>query len=220
MSDKLEQFRILFNNNVLQDSNTEKSCRVDEKEYFREKYFLIYDHGIRFYSIRINRNLKLYSTLCNNPIPQWLESLVDLCVEYLNYNGVYTDYKFIQFLYTCRIKFNSLKIDWKELSMSITIDNKTYTWAFSDRKTVGEFPLITSDTPSIVNDITHLCAKYTYDWKMSKGAPQSIAVETTAVPKGTRVERVDDAIEEAIYDMLKQKPLDVDAIVKLRSLLK
>lgn len=169
MSDKLEQFQILFNNVIQPFLSGGNSFHADLKDSGSDEYILVHNYSKDFYNIRVNANASsiLYAEMLNSFTPPRIISIIQLCIDYLNHNGKYTDHKFIKFLCDCKLKFSTLEFNFKELSMSITIDNKTYRWTFSDWKTVDEWPLITRDTPKIVNDITHFCVKYNLDWKVS-----------------------------------------------------
>lgn len=231
MSDKLEQFRILFNN-VLDGCIMQTSSRAISITQFDEKcvvitkttQYEIENIKTQLVIIRKDSDSKLHYSSFHSTTPRGIYILVGLCINYLNKNGTYTDHKFITLLHDCRLRFSTFEHDFRDLSMSLFIGTKKYTWAFSYWKTVEEWPLITSETPSIVNEISQFCAKYNYDLKMSRNISRKMSKEVpqtiTTTTEKTRTERIDDAIEQAIYDMFKIQPLDVDAIAKLRSLLK
>lgn len=143
-----------------------------------------------------------------------LADMIRFIINYINSEPAQIDVEFIQFLYQCKSKAEDLKLDFKSNQMYIDIRCFRYEWHFTENNTIINIET-TMAHPTIVIRISALCREYNKNREMSKESPPQQTITT----EKTRGDRVDDAIEKAIYDMLKEKPVNVDVIVKLRSLL-
>lgn len=138
---------------------------------------------------------------------------LELCL-----NNAFTD----DIPYYCKQIENNTKLlvyrlDSRETRICEIILNTKHKWGITRK---------VSDIDHGVLNIMALCIMYeeaNLDCNDIEGIKKACGLLTEKqeeIDNSTPIQRVDNAIEQAIYDLLKVKPVDVDAIVKLRSLLK
>lgn len=137
--------------------------------------------------------------------------VITLCIDYIDNGHDSTDSDFIEFacdlisIYHQSIRFHF------QLNQFLYVvnDDISYKWIYTPSHYIVRLP-DTEKLPEAVNRINDKCNNLNAK-KSKKAKPKEYTIKT-------RIERVDDTIEQAIYKLLKATPIDVDAVVKLRSL--
>lgn len=164
-----------------------------------------------------NENLAVL--LCGYTLTGAVLEIIKMCLGYYNSEQNNLNHHFIIFLYELKSKYSNIVIDCNNRTITYKHSvSKTYYWYYSYIGTINTMPSYEHNTPANVKIIDGLLADFDERNKIGKMSKEVLQQTITTTTEKTRGDRVDDAIEQAIYDMLKVKPLDVDAVVKLRSL--